>query len=316
MLMECNINGSNPKVSVIIPCYNYGKYLGQAIESVLGQSFPDFELIVCDDGSTDNTREIVFSFNDKRIVYFHQNNKGFPTAHNVALNMARGKYFCILDADDWWLSSKMIEYNYKIMESDTTLVMSYARACIYPFESSHEKVGRKLPSGFIFKHLLFRDFIPMGTFMVPTKLAKLVGFDESIPYMQDYPFKLKIAALGKVVFWDENVLAYRKHTQSVSNSSIRLRKNAIEVISKLRVDPYINLVSNQYWQQILSIKHFDCGKEYELANELAIARKHYKASLEHWMYNWKAAVLLIGTKSGGLLKNIIFVKNFLTRGIG
>ena len=95
-------------VSVIIPTYNRAKLLKRAIESVLNQTFQDFELIVVDDGSTDDTKEIVKSFNNQKIIYIYQENfGGAALPKNVGIKMAQGKYIAILDSDDEWLPEKL-----------------------------------------------------------------------------------------------------------------------------------------------------------------------------------------------------------------
>lgn len=91
---------NNPKVTVLMPAYNAGKYIGEAITSVLEQSFTDFELLIINDGSTDETVNIVRSFNDPRIILINQDNKGIASALNVGLNYARSPYIARFDADD------------------------------------------------------------------------------------------------------------------------------------------------------------------------------------------------------------------------
>jgi glycosyltransferase involved in cell wall biosynthesis len=81
-----------PKVSVVIPTYNYGRFLGEAIQSVLDQTFQDFEIFVVDDGSTDNTKEIVDSFKDHRIKYIYQENRGVSAARNTGIQTSIGEY--------------------------------------------------------------------------------------------------------------------------------------------------------------------------------------------------------------------------------
>src|SRR5215510_7816825 len=88
-------------VSVIMPAYNGERFIKQAIESVFAQTYPNWELIVVDDGSTDNTVQIISSFADSRIVYIHQENRGQAAALNHGLGIARGKYITTLDVDDW-----------------------------------------------------------------------------------------------------------------------------------------------------------------------------------------------------------------------
>ena len=91
-----------PMVSVIIPTFNRAHLIGRAIKSVLNQTYQDFEIIVIDDGSTDNTGEIIRSFTDKRIKYIkkYKKNKGISVARNIGIKVARGKYIALLDSDD------------------------------------------------------------------------------------------------------------------------------------------------------------------------------------------------------------------------
>jgi glycosyltransferase involved in cell wall biosynthesis len=94
-------------VSVIIPAYNQGHYLGEAIQSVLSQTYQDFEVLVIDDGSTDNTAEIARSFSDPRIQYIYQDNRGLSGARNTGIRHARGEYLTYLDSDDQFLPEKL-----------------------------------------------------------------------------------------------------------------------------------------------------------------------------------------------------------------
>jgi len=95
------MNEKNPTVSVIIPTYNRAHTIGRAIKSVLNQTYQDFEIIVVDDGSTDNTEEVVKSFRDKRIRYIqHKKNKGAAAARNTGIKSAKGKYIAFQDSDD------------------------------------------------------------------------------------------------------------------------------------------------------------------------------------------------------------------------
>jgi glycosyltransferase involved in cell wall biosynthesis len=100
----------NPSVSVIIPTYNRAHLVLRAIQSVLSQTFADFELIVVDDGSVDNRREAVARFDDPRIQYIRlERNRGLGAARNVDTDAARGEYIAFLDSDDEWLESKLAE---------------------------------------------------------------------------------------------------------------------------------------------------------------------------------------------------------------
>lgn len=97
-----------PAISVVVAAYNHGRYIGETIRSVLEQTFEDFEIIVLDDGSTDNTRDIVLSFTDKRVRYFYQENSGLPACgRNRGMSFSRGGYISLLDGDDVWHRDKL-----------------------------------------------------------------------------------------------------------------------------------------------------------------------------------------------------------------
>ena len=114
------MNGKTPKVSVIIPTYNRAHLVGRAIRSVLNQTYQDFEIIVVDDGSTDNTEEVVKSFNDPRIRYIrHEKNRGGSAACNTGIRAARGEYIAFQDSDDEWLPEKL-EKQMQVFENTPT----------------------------------------------------------------------------------------------------------------------------------------------------------------------------------------------------
>lgn len=96
-----------PRVSVIIPCYNTARYVKETIESVLNQTRQDFEIIVVDDGSTDDSHNVIASINDQRIRYHYQPNQGLAAARNTGLALATGEFVAFLDADDFFLPEKL-----------------------------------------------------------------------------------------------------------------------------------------------------------------------------------------------------------------
>ena len=117
----------SPLVSVIIPVYNYERYLGEALESVLGQTYRNLEVIVVDDGSTDQSREVARSFAARGVVYCHQNHAGIGPARNKGVELARGEFLAFLDADDRWPLEK-IERQLKAFENDPALEMVFGQA--------------------------------------------------------------------------------------------------------------------------------------------------------------------------------------------
>lgn len=180
--------GVRPKVSVIIPTYNRGKFLGAAIHSVLAQTFSDFEIIVVDDGSTDDSAAIIKEIHDDRLIYIYQDNQGRSNARNFALNLARGSYITFLDSDDLYLPSKL-ELQVSYLDSHPNVGMIYTSAlCI-------NEGGDPLPhkyeasvSGYIYNDIAF--FTPV-TITLPTVMARrevfdvVGGFDEQMHRFED-----------------------------------------------------------------------------------------------------------------------------------
>ena len=119
------MNNNNPKVTVLMPAYNAGKYIGEAISSVLEQSFTDFELLIVNDGSTDDTEKIIRSFNDPRIVLISQENKGVSAALNLGLAHARAPYIARFDADDVCLQNRLkVQYEFITAYPEYTIIGS------------------------------------------------------------------------------------------------------------------------------------------------------------------------------------------------
>lgn len=156
----------SPLVSVIIPIYNYDRYLAEAIESVLGQTYQHLEVIVVDDGSTDQSCEVARSFAGRGVRYWHQVHSGIGPARNKGVELAQGEFFAFLDADDRWPLEK-IERQLRAFESDPALEMVFGQAV-------QLKNGPEWESGVKDKKL---DVAAMVPGMVPgTMLIKRAAF--------------------------------------------------------------------------------------------------------------------------------------------
>jgi glycosyltransferase involved in cell wall biosynthesis len=116
-----------PQVTVIIPTFNRARYLTEAIQSVLGQTFPDYELIVVDDGSTDGTAAVLEGFGDSRLRVLRQENHGISAAMNAGLRAAQGEYIARLDSDDVWFPN-LLAYETRVLDSRPDIGVVYARA--------------------------------------------------------------------------------------------------------------------------------------------------------------------------------------------
>lgn len=222
-----------PTVSIIIPTYNRAHLLGRAIQSVLNQTYKDFELIVVDDGSTDNTEQIVRSFSDERIRYVrHKKNKGVAAARNTGIKTARGEYMAFQDSDDEWLPEKL--------EKQTGIFETALPEVGVVYTGVHRlKNNRKayIPSsgitqkeGYIFSSLLKGNFISTPAALVKKECFQRAGmFDERFPSAEDRELFIRISKYYQFRCIDEPlVIAYHQPDSISANQSARVR--ALELI--------------------------------------------------------------------------------------
>ncbi|MBR5167935.1 MAG: glycosyltransferase family 2 protein [Salinivirgaceae bacterium] len=134
------------RFSVITPTYNRAAFLPKAIESVLAQTYTDWELIIVDDGSTDNTREVVSQYKDKRITYIYQENAERSAARNNGIAHAKGEYVCFLDSDDYYLENFLTDLNQAIIDNDNKLCL-YFHNVIAECERSRRMFAEPLLNG-------------------------------------------------------------------------------------------------------------------------------------------------------------------------
>lgn len=232
-----------PIVSIIIPTFNRSKVLSRAIRSVQNQTFSDFEILVMDDGSTDNSRETVESFADARIKYAWAENFGGPAApRNRGLALAKGEYIAFLDSDDWWHSQKL-EVSLKYLEEGADLVY-------------HDLfVAKKLNQRFFWKKVLagdlkspiFKDLmvngnaLPNSSVVVRKQILQTIkGFDEdeNLIAAEDYDAWLRIAKVSEKFKKIPQTLGYYwSGGGNISNPS-QILKN-LNAISERYADAFV-----------------------------------------------------------------------------
>ncbi len=182
---------ADPEIDVVIPTFNRREMLAAAIESVLGQTYPNFNCLVVDDGSTDGTAELVRGYGD-RVVCLRQENRGPAAARNRGIQAGRAGLIAFLDSDDRW-DTRKLEIQRSAMERDPKVLIShtqeiwYRRGEVLPQRKRHAK-----PSGDIFLRALEMCVVSMSTVMVRRNLfSRAGGFDEGLPCCEDYDFWLR-----------------------------------------------------------------------------------------------------------------------------
>jgi glycosyltransferase involved in cell wall biosynthesis len=210
----------NLMVSVIIPTYNRGWILKEAIDSVLSQDFTDFELIVVNDGSTDNTQDILSSYKED-IIVLKQNNKGVSSARNRGIVSASGQFIAFLDSDDFWLPKKLsIQVDFFNANPDALICQTEEKWLRNGIRVNPKKRHKKL-SGDIFEHSLYLCLVSPSAVMIKRSLFEKTGmFDESLPACEDYDMWLRVSCKYPVSLIDNPLIIKRGgHADQLSRSS-------------------------------------------------------------------------------------------------
>lgn len=188
------------RISVIIPVYNGEKYLGEAINSILGQSYKPFEVIIIDDGSTDKTSEIATAYK-KDLIYFFQDNAGIAASRNLGVNMAKGNYISFLDADDLWIKEKL-RIQKKQLEADPSIDIIFGAVKHFYSPDTDEKFKKsvkcpsELSSGLLPGTMLIkkRTFLSVGFFSNDYKVGEFIEW-----YMKAKEKNLKIYYMPEIL---------------------------------------------------------------------------------------------------------------------
>jgi len=222
-----------PQVSVIIPTYNRGWVIKEAIDSVLAQDYTEFELIVVDDGSTDHTSDVLDSYrNDIKVL--SQKNKGVSAARNRGIAEASGKFIAFLDSDDLWLSQKLSVQIEFFNQTPDALICQTEEVWIRNGLRVNPRKRHKKPSGMIFKPSLELCLVSPSAVMIQRNLIDRVGeFDENLPACEDYDLWLRISCRFPVHLIDAPLIIKRGGHDDQLSSRAGLDKFRIKAIEKI-----------------------------------------------------------------------------------
>jgi glycosyltransferase involved in cell wall biosynthesis len=222
------------RVSVIIPTYNRLPKVREAIDSVLKQTYRDFELWVVDDGSTDGTGQALEVLGNK-IKYVSQANRGVSAARNLGLRVSRGKYVAYLDSDDLWEPRKL-EIQLRCMEANPQFPLCYTdEIWIRKGVRVNPRKKHAKYSGWIFERCLPLCIIsPSSALMKRALFREIEGFDENLPVCEDYDFWLRVTCRYPVLFIDRKLIVKRGgHPDQLSNRSWGNDRYRVMALEKL-----------------------------------------------------------------------------------
>ncbi|MEZ2239030.1 glycosyltransferase [Microcoleus sp.] len=223
-----------PEVSVIIPAYNGDRYIVQAVESVLNQTYTNWEIIVIDDGSQDETHQVLHPYLDK-INYIYQQNQGVAAARNRACELAQGEFLAFLDADDYFLPSKL-EKQLACFDADPALDM--VQTGWFIVDETGQNISDIQPwlqtPKLDLKSFIIYKCVRPSAMMVRRKWWEyLGGFDSHFPLAEDLDFALRLTLKGGKAVWLEEILTcYRQHSFSLMSSGLPLMINTEILMEK------------------------------------------------------------------------------------
>lgn len=266
---------NKPAITVFMPMYNAEKYIGEAIDSILGQTFKDFELLIIDDGSTDESCRIVESYNDKRIrLYSNDGNKGLPYTRNRGLELARGKYLAIMDADDVSINTRLKEqWDYMERHSDTIVLASGKDLLTDQREKQDQySIKEKIYSLLFYRrseqigiNLIFENVLSNSTTMVRLSFlkAKEIKYNPKCFVMQDYELWTQIyAAGGKFHMIPKALVKYRNNQTNITSRTRKSNNDKRKEIQRNIQKTYLQKLGyklDEKWEKLI----IECGVEYE-----------------------------------------------------
>lgn len=228
-----------PETTVLIPTYNCGRYIKEAINGVLSQGYTDYELLIIDDGSTDNTEDIITSINDERIVY-HKNssNRGIVDSLNYGLEFARGKYIARMDADDILVGNRLHDQvNFLNNNPEYCMVGGW-----YQLISQEGKLKKSLKteekSEKIQLGLLFRNQFAHPAVTMRTEIARQLLYSNEYPCVEDYDLWCRMAEVGKTTNLPYLYLSYRWHNTNTCSTKQKELKSSVVALLSRELDKY------------------------------------------------------------------------------
>ena len=258
-------------VSIIMAVYNGEKYIEQAIESVLSQTYKDLELIVCDDGSTDNTRKIVQRY--ENVIYIYQNHKGQSSARNAGISVSRGDYIAFLDADDLYSADKL-KKQLEAFIVDETADIVYNDVIVTDKNLKYLNIlkseGRFEKREDFLAAIIFRQVIAGPIcMMLKRKCIEKIKWNEGLKYAADYEYIIKLAHEYNFKYLEQPLYIYRRHENNLSNNhkiTLEEEKKIVKQLGKDKIKIIIEQSNfNHNVKQFLLAKIYIKIDEYEKA---------------------------------------------------
>jgi len=270
-------------ISVVMPCYNGEKYLVEAIDSVLGQSYKNVELIVVDDGSTDDSKDIAQRY-DRRVKLIEQENRGPYPARNCGIREASGRYFAFLDADDYWSSDFLEETHKALQNNDAALAYCGWQNVGLPHKQSTPYIPPDYEAGNKLESFL-RAAAPWPIHAALVRgeaMEEVGGFDEQFTTCMDYDLWLRIGASRPIVRVEKVMAFYRHHREGQITSTQWRQARNVWLVKKKFVQSAPDLVSRlpaKRLQELIDGALLQRGFDAYWKRDLLSAQKIFRLAL-------------------------------------
>lgn len=261
-----------PTVTVILPVYNGGSYLATAINSVLVQTYTNFELLIIDDGSTDNSVETIKHYTDPRIrLVIHTENKKLIATLNEGLSLAQGIYIARIDSDDIWTDTQKLEKQITFLESNSEYALIGTQAfAIDNFGTTQYSLTYPTTDKAIRNQMLFKNCFVHSSVVFKKSIAqKANGFSTEEKHTEDYGLWLRIGEKAKFANLTETAVAYRINTQGITQQNNKLQLQMTLTIIKKHKQNYPNyLLGSLKWHTKLILIAIIGTKTFEQVKRL------------------------------------------------
>jgi len=221
----------DPLVSIIIPSFNHAEFLPKAINSIKNQTYSNIEIIVMDDGSTDDTEDVISKYDN--ISYIYQNNAGLSAARNNSIPHTKGEFILFLDADDWLYPEAVdIHLNYLMQDPDLYFVSGSHMKVFIDENIIFQNAAWDIDHGNFLSILKFHYISHPAAVLFRRKVFELYRFDESFKSCQDYDLYLTITRNHRVLHHSQLVSAYRLHSSNMSSNHAFMLEEILLVMKK------------------------------------------------------------------------------------
>lgn len=284
-----------PEVSVILPAYNASLTIKDTIKSILNQSYKDFELIIINDGSTDETEEIIKSFDDKRIILNKIKNSGASAARNKGIEIARGDYVSFIDSDDLWSIDKL-EKQLGLLSNNKDYSVAYSWTMYIDEKGDYIHPMKAVTyEGDVYQKIILNNFVGSGSNILVRKniLDKTGIFNIKLTYGEEWDLLIRLSRNCKFALVKEYQIFYRQSLFSLSSSIEDMEKD----ITKIIENTYKNAP-----EEIFKLKNKSLSSMNSYLSYLYLTKQNIE--------NWKLKSILKSTYS--IYLNLLSVQNLKT----